>query len=155
MYKSKHIIVQHVKVKDALSILNSLGVKTSRTLFVVSTLGEITGTLTDGDIRRGLIKGLSIDDDVEVFMNPNFKYLLKDNFNINDLEKLQEKETEIFPVLSNERHIIKLIDIHEYVSYLPIDAVIMAGGRGERLKPLTDTVPKPLLPVGDKPIIEY
>lgn len=51
--------------------------------------------------------------------------------------------------------IMNVVNFRHQRSYLPIDAVVMAGGRGERLRPLTDNTPKPLLPVGDKPIIEH
>ena len=61
----------------------------------------------------------------------------------------------IFPVVDAQMKIINVVNFRHQKSYLPVDALIMAGGRGERLKPLTDNTPKPLLKVGDKPIIEH
>jgi NDP-sugar pyrophosphorylase family protein len=61
----------------------------------------------------------------------------------------------IVPVLDQNECIVNVLNLKHHTSYLPIDAVIMAGGRGERLRPLTDSVPKPLLPISGKPIIEY
>lgn len=61
----------------------------------------------------------------------------------------------MIPLVDNNHKLIKIFDLQYTKSYLPIDAVIMAGGRGERLSPLTDTTPKPLLPLGDKVIMEY
>jgi len=61
----------------------------------------------------------------------------------------------LVPILDNEDHIVDIIDLERYRTKLPIDAVIMAGGKGERLRPLTEKTPKPLIKVGDKEIIDY
>jgi NDP-sugar pyrophosphorylase family protein len=61
----------------------------------------------------------------------------------------------LLPVLDDNQQIVQILDLKQIKTSLPVDAVIMAGGRGERLRPLTDKVPKPMLPLGDKPIIEH
>src|SRR5436190_4398121 len=126
-----------------------------KTLFVRSEEGRLLGTLTDGDIRRGLIKGLDIDGSVAGFMYRDFKFLINDKYSIKDIESLRIEEINLVPLLTEDKHLIKIIDLSHHRSYIPCEAVIMAGGRGERLRPMTDLVPKPLLKVGGKPIIEY
>ena len=61
----------------------------------------------------------------------------------------------LVPVLDKEKHIVDVINLERFKTRLPIDAVLMAGGKGERLRPLTEKTPKPLLPVGDKAIIDH
>ena len=67
---------------------------------------------------------------------------------------MRRKGISLIPVLDSERHIVEVIDLTEYKSALPVDAVLMAGGKGERLRPLTLDTPKPLLKMGDKAIID-
>ena len=62
---------------------------------------------------------------------------------------------QLVPILDEEHHIVDIINLEKYKTRLPVDAVIMAGGKGERLRPLTQKTPKPLLPVGNKAIIDY
>ena len=150
---SKHFILSNSPVRQALEQLDFLA--HDLTLFVLNNDNILLGTLTDGDVRRGLLKGLNITDHVSQFMFPNFRYLQKNNYSISILDELREKKISLIPVLDDDKKIIRLINLNEKKSILPVDAVIMAGGRGERLKPLTDSLPKPLIKIGNKPIIEY
>jgi dTDP-glucose pyrophosphorylase len=142
-----------VSAKEALAKLDE--VIGSKTLFVLDGDKKLIGTLTDGDIRRGLLKGTDIEANVEEFISTDFRYLQKNNYSVAQLEKLRKDEIKLVPLLDENKCLINVIDFSFYKSFLPIDAIIMAGGKGERLKPLTDTIPKPLLKVGDKPIIEH
>jgi dTDP-glucose pyrophosphorylase len=148
-----HIIQTNSKVIIALKQLNDLG--SDAILFVTSVSGELIGSLTDGDIRRGLLKGLTIENSVNEFIQENPKYISKDNYSIDDIINFKLNEFRIIPVLDGQKNIINIINFRLQKSYLPIDTILMAGGRGERLKPLTDTIPKPMLKIGDKPIIEH
>lgn len=148
-----HLIASGSKIKDALIQLDKLA--GDAIVFVVGQNDELIGSLTDGDIRRGLIKGISIDDSVNKVIQPNPRFIFKGEQNIKEIIDFREKNFRILPVLNGNGKIINVINFRRLRSYLPLDAVIMAGGRGSRLKPLTDTVPKPLLKVGDKPIIEH
>lgn len=150
---SRHSILQDSTVKDALSALNNLSGE-RMTLFVVDNSGKLKGTVTDGDIRRALLSGSSLDSPVTAVMNRNFiaargKEELRDKISVARVKRL-----DLLPVVTEGR-LSAIIDLTFVKTYLPIDAVLMAGGRGERLRPLTDTLPKPLLPVGDKPIIDH
>lgn len=150
-----HIIPASLTVKSALVHLNNLTSSDPLTLFIVNKDNKIIGTLTDGDIRRGLLEGKSIEESVEVFMYRNFKYLQRNKFKIEFIDELKENEIDLIPFINDQFEIEKIIDLTKKKSVLPVDAVIMAGGEGKRLKPLTDNTPKPLLKIGNKPIIEY
>jgi dTDP-glucose pyrophosphorylase len=151
---NKHLFDFRKPVKEALIQLNELAA--DAILFIVDEDNKLIGSLTDGDIRRGLINNLCIDENVLKFIQTDPKYLRKGNEDIKKILDYKENNYRLIPVLNKDNdQIIKIINFRKIKSYLPIDAVIMAGGRGQRLKPLTDDTPKPLLKVGDKPIIEH
>ncbi len=140
-------------IRQALECLNYLAI--DAIVFIVDGKQKLIGSVTDGDIRRGLIKGYHIENLVDYIIQPNPKFIRKGERNINKVIEYREKNFRILPVLDKNDKIVNVINFRELKSYLPVDAVIMAGGRGERLRPLTDTTPKPLLKVGDKPILEH
>ncbi|MBW8242638.1 nucleotidyltransferase family protein [Muricauda oceani] len=148
-----HLILSGSRIRQALIKLDELA--SDAILFVIDENNKLKGSLTDGDIRRGLIKGISIEDEVDSVIQPNPRYVVKGEQNIKEIIEYREKNFRIIPVLNGEGTIVNIINFRNIRSYLPVDAVIMAGGRGSRLRPLTDTVPKPLLKVGDKPIVEH
>lgn len=148
----KNTISVHSSVREALALLENLDIQT---LFVVDEEGRVKGTLTDGDIRRGMLGGAVIDDPVSNVMQRNFKFLRRDKMDVQTIRAYRDKLIKIIPVLDEEGYIVDTVNLNKYRSRLPIDAVLMAGGRGERLRPLTEHTPKPLLPVGDKAIIDH
>lgn len=127
----------------------------SQTLFVIDDDERMVGTLTDGDIRRGLIRGAAMEDSVSTVMHTDFKFVREGQNDAFHLKDLREKQIFFVPVLDADNHIIEVCNLIKYHNYLPIDVVLMAGGKGERLRPLTEKTPKPLLPVGDKVIIDH
>lgn len=151
--KELHIIDQNVSIKTALERLTALG--QNLTLFIINEAQGLIGVITDGDIRRGLIKGIQLDQPVSLIMNKKFKYLDENKYSFDVIEKLKASSVKIIPVIDNEFRIIRIINISLIKAILPVDAVIMAGGRGERLMPLTSDKPKPMLEINGKPIIEH
>lgn len=150
-----HVISKDITLLDALKIINSLP-PDPLVLFVVDNENRMVGTLTDGDSRRALMAGASVHDKAEKIMLRNFRYMRLDDVN-NVLEIRHQKEMlmKLVPILDEERHIVDIINLEKFKTRLPVDAVLMAGGKGERLRPLTEKTPKPLLPVGDKAIIDH
>jgi dTDP-glucose pyrophosphorylase len=149
----KHLVHRDTPTRQALEQLEKLAL--DAILFVVDEDDRLMGSLTDGDVRRGLISGIDIGEPVTKFIQPDPKFIPKDQYNIADVIRMRDKNLRILPVINQDRVILNIVNFRLLKSYLPIDAVIMAGGRGSRLRPLTDKVPKPLLVVGDKPIIEH
>lgn len=150
-----HIISQSLTLIDALRRINSF-VGEPLVLFVVDDDNRMVGTLTDGDSRRALIAGISVNDPLQEVMHRDFNFLrLRVNDDVQHLQEQKRKKMKLIPVLDNENHIVVIINLEKYITRLPIDAVLMAGGKGERLRPLTEKTPKPLLPVGDKCIIDH
>lgn len=149
----KHLIHRSVALKACLQRLNELGL--DAILFVIDDSGNLKGSLTDGDIRRGFINNLSIQNSVEDFLQPNPRSIQRGQYTLQEIIVLREQGFKVLPVIDSSGLIVNVINFRYIKSYLPVDAIVMAGGRGERLKPLTDKTPKPLLVVGEKPIIKH
>lgn len=150
-----HTINQSVTLLKALEQINSLAPE-PLVLFVLDDENRMVGTLTDGDSRRALIGGSSVEDKVEKIMHCNFNYMkIEEIDDVRDLKRQKELKMKLVPVLDRDMHIVEIINLEKYKTRLPIDAVLMAGGKGERLRPLTEKTPKPLLTVGDKAIIDH
>jgi len=149
----QHIISNHFSIRDVLARLDKLA--SDAILFIVDENQALIGSLTDGDIRRGLIRELGLEDDVTKFIQGNPKFFVHGAFDFNQMQRWRTKNFKIIPVLDANSKVVDIVNFRLQKSYLPIDAVIMAGGKGTRLQALTKDTPKPLLKVGDKPIIEY
>ena len=149
----KHIISETKSLSEALKRLNSLPY--DKILFVIDYNNRLKGSITDGDIRRGLLKNKSIEVKLESIVEKNPKFLFRKEKNLKNLIQLRDNGYKIFPVLDSQKRIIEIINFNKKRSYLPIDALIMAGGKGRRLYPLTSEKPKPLLKIANKPIIQY
>ena len=150
----KYIILHTATIKEALVVLNEI-TSDVQSLLVVDDEQKLVGTLTDGDIRRGLISGTELSDFVSKIMHKDFKFILESKYDVTLVRKLRDKKILFIPVLDEEHHIVEVLNLKKMKSALPIDAVLMAGGKGERLRPLTEKTPKPLVKVGDKCIIDY
>ncbi|MBD5224023.1 MAG: NTP transferase domain-containing protein [Bacteroidales bacterium] len=150
--ENNYIITKDQNIINALTTLNKLR-NTSMTLFVIDSAKRMVGTLTDGDIRRALINGASLTTPIEQIMFTHFSYIKKNN-EVKKLKEFRHKGITLIPRLNELNHIVEIIDLTKNRTSLPIDAVLMAGGKGERLRPLTLDTPKPLLKIGSKAIID-
>jgi dTDP-glucose pyrophosphorylase len=149
----RHLIDEGATLMEGLARLNVLASDTI--LFVVDKDERLVGSLTDGDVRRGLLKGLGLDSYVRDFIAKPPRIIRKGQYTVDQIIEYRKNNLKIIPVVDNDNRMQNIVNFRYHRSYLPIDAIIMAGGRGERLKPLTDNTPKPLLKVGEKPIIEH
>ncbi len=150
-----HTINQNISLLDALTKINSLAPE-PLVLFVFDDDNHMVGTLTDGDSRRALINGSSLGDKVERIMHRNFNYMRVDTIeDVKEIKRQKNLKMKLVPVLDKDNHIVEIINFEVFKTRLPVDAVLMAGGKGERLRPLTEKTPKPLLSVGGKAIIDY
>lgn len=152
---NRHIISKDQSLLDALTLINTL-YPDPLVLFVVDEDNHMVGTLTDGDSRRALISGASVHDKAERAMHKRFNFMrVGDLNNVQEIKRQKEMNMKLVPILDEYDHIIDIINLQKFKTRLPVDAVLMAGGKGERLRPLTEKSPKPLLPVGDKAIIDH
>lgn len=151
---SKHTIKCNRTISDALAKINTFDADNPLVLFAINSEAQVVGTLTDGDIRRGLLANKTLDTRVEDVMKKDFRYFV----NLNDFEKFNEYkklDLKIVPLLDENKKLVDLINLASYKAMLPLDAVIMAGGKGVRLKPYTNDTPKPMLELAGKPILAH
>ena len=146
------VLSERATVKEAVHNLAETGLQV---VLTIGPDGALSGTLTDGDIRRGLIRGLTLESPIEtiVFRNP---IVVPPNMGADLLLHLMEaNKVHQLPVIDEHRTVVGLHLWHDLVSpgKLPNVMVIMAGGEGTRLRPHTETCPKPMLPVGGKPML--
>ena len=151
--KNSHTINKNAAIRQALEKLTALG--ENLTLFTINEKEELLGVITDGDIRRGLIKGFSLDDEISNIMNKNFKFIHENEISFDVITSLRKTSVKIIPILGIDNKILRFINLSDIKAILPIDAVLIAGGKGERLLPLTKNMPKPMLNIGAKPILEH
>lgn len=150
---SQYLISDKATVRDALVSLNALS-HDVLVLFVLNDSEQMIGTLTDGDIRRYLINGGDISNSIDGAITKHYQFITEKS-PLSVVRAFKQKNFILIPCLDENNRIVKVVNLKKKKSLLPVDAVLMAGGRGERLRPLTERTPKPLLCVGDKAIIDY
>ncbi len=150
----KHIINDSATLIEALDRLNQLSGQVM-TLFAVNQRGEMTGTLTDGDVRRALLSGLTLQSLVSDAMHRSFLALDNSSPSSATMKEAQRRGVRLLPRLDSYKKIVGLVDLNRTRALLPLTAILMAGGKGERLRPMTLSRPKPLLEIDGKAIIDY
>lgn len=158
MNKEPHIIEQTATIREALGRLNSLS-GGKMTLFVVRDVDNpiVVGTLTDGDVRRAILRGVSLDDTVQCAMFTDFRSLHVDipGDEVDTYRRMRADGIRLVPRIDAEGRLIEMVDLDCFHTHLPLTAILMAGGQGERLRPMTLKCPKPLLKIEGKAIIDY
>lgn len=149
-------------IKEALKKFNEIGEKV---LIVVDKNNHLLGTITDGDIRRYILNTGTIEGNIENIYNKNPKFIYSDDSKEKAKQIMLENKVEILPVIDNQKRVVDYIvwidlfedkfEYYEPKEKIDIPVVIMAGGKGTRLDPFTKVLPKPLLPVKDKTIVEH
>jgi dTDP-glucose pyrophosphorylase len=158
----KDITIQsNATIKEAMEALSQTAEKV---LLVVDANQRLIGCLTDGDIRRYILKGMDLSGTIKSAYNKNPVFVFREEGNQEKIKDIILKnKLELLPILDENRIVV------EYVSWrkafgsdrkvkdpkLDIPVVIMAGGKGTRLEPFTKVLPKPLIPVGEKPVIDH
>jgi dTDP-glucose pyrophosphorylase len=154
-------ITPDATIKEAMEALDKTAQKL---LLVVDETETLIGTLTDGDIRRYILKGGELSGTIQNAYKTNPICVSKDDFDLDSVKNLLvEKAIGLIPILDEQDKAVDFItwekifegDRKPDKQKLDIPTVIMAGGKGTRLEPFTKVLPKPLIPIGDKPVIEH
>jgi dTDP-glucose pyrophosphorylase len=149
----KNIIRPDTPIRKARQIINTT---VSEIALVNDAQCRLVGVITDGDIRRGLLQSISLDEPVELIMNRNFTSVGLNASPEEILELMKLKVLRQIPVMDDQGRVIELKLLTEMTQLSPREnwVMLMGGGLGTRLRPLTDDCPKPLLKVGNKPLLE-
>jgi dTDP-glucose pyrophosphorylase len=148
----KILVTPSESIRTVLKIIDQQALKLA---LVVDHQNRLLGTVSDGDIRRAILNDASLEDEVSSIMNtqPTTSDVSMTRESI--LSLMEKKELHAIPILSNQV-VVGLETLHGLLHKPQYDnpVFLMAGGFGTRLKPLTDNCPKPLLKVGERPILE-
>ena len=153
----KNVLIENTKIVEALKILNTTPIKI---IFILNKKKELVGSITDGDLRRAFLKGFHTNDKVNCAMKKKTKFIY---YNQTTNEKLiknifSKKGIDQLPVINKKKKLINILLSSELNAYKPVQKnafVIMAGGFGKRLRPLTNNTPKPMIKIRNKPIMQY
>jgi dTDP-glucose pyrophosphorylase len=154
MKKWKSILVTpETSILDTIKVIDKSALQIA---LVVSSLNRLLGTVTDGDIRRGILKNVSLDSPVKQVMNLDPLVASSSESPKEIQSRMKARGLKHIPVVDENYSIVDLYLYDQFIAAQKRDnwVILMAGGLGTRLAPLTDLSPKPLLRVGDKPILE-
>lgn len=157
---TKPFVKENISIKIALKKLSSIG---SKCLIIINNKKRLLGTLSDGDLRRSIINGKDLNSSIKQLYNSSPIYLNKKNYNISHVKKIFiNKKIDIIPIVDENHNVVDVLTWSKIfkrninsLNKLNNTVVIMAGGKGTRLEPFTKILPKPLIPIQDKPIIEH
>lgn len=149
----KVLISESTTIREAIKVIDEGALQIA---LVVDNNGQLLGTITDGDVRRGILKGIALEEPAAQIMNSNPTVALEQENREEILKRLRQKSLHQVPVLDQDGRLVGLEVIEDLMGPQVRNnlVVIMAGGLGTRLKQLTSDTPKPLLKVGEKPILE-
>lgn len=140
-------------INDAISVINSSAFKIA---LVIDQSGNLMGTVTDGDIRRAILEFNDLQKPVKEIMNKDYKFAREKEDKFAQIKLMKKYGIKYLPLLDNTKKVKKILSIDELLKFnnRTNSIVIMAGGRGTRLSPLTDTCPKPMLKINGRPMLE-
>ena len=158
----KNLLIHSARsIKGALKQISLSGEKC---LIVVDGKDKFLGTLSDGDVRKAILNGKNLKDSIKTVFNENSTYLREGQYTIKEVKEIFLKDKyDLIPVINPSSEIVEILFWEKVfnkektykVEALSVPVVIMAGGKGTRLEPFTKILPKPLVPVHEKPIIEH
>ena len=148
------ILPADATIQQAIRNLSEVAIKI---VLVVNEAGELEGTISDGDIRRGLLKGLDLNSPIASVIHRNALVVPPEMGRDLVMQLMVANKIQQIPVVDEHRHVLGL-HLWDEITAAPVRPnlmVIMAGGMGARLRPHTENCPKPLLPVAGKPMLEH
>lgn len=150
----KYTILQSKKIRECMKKMDDEGI---RAIFICDANLKLHGIVTDGDIRRSLLKGVSLDSKIAQIVNSNPITATANENKKAVIERMLSNDIVIIPIVSDRKKLISVETINSISQpELKLNPVfIMAGGFGKRLKPVTNNCPKPMLQIGDKPLLEH
>lgn len=148
----EYFISNSATIRDAVAIID----RGAAQIALVTDSGVLIGIVTDGDVRRGLLRGELLDAPVATIMRRDFRSLPANATAADALALMQRETLHQIPALDATGRVLHLFLLEDLIKRqrLPNSVVIMAGGEGKRLRPLTNDCPKPMLQVAGKPLLE-
>jgi dTDP-glucose pyrophosphorylase len=150
------IVNEQITIRE---VLEKLDINTKGTVIVVDKDNKLLGTVTDGDIRRALLRGMTIGEKITSVYHKDCYFFIQGEYCESQVKKIfNDHQVRVIPIVDKNMIVQGVLDNKEFHILRNHDEetpiLIMAGGLGSRLKPLTDDIPKPMLKVGNKPILQ-
>ena len=154
-------ITPKINIHQAMEKISQTGKKC---LVIVDENKTLLGTLSDGDIRKAILNGIGFDDSIEGVYNAKPTVLVEGKYKLDGAKKLfLTNKFDLIPVVNGRDELVDILlwekllnnENNKKINKLNVPVIIMAGGKGKRLEPFTKILPKPLVPVNEKPIIEH
>jgi len=158
------MIIKNILINPSKTILDALNLiqkNLHKSVIVIDRGGKLLGILSDADIRRAFLKGIKSTERIKKYYNKKILFVKDKKFDLLKVrKKIMEEDLFIVPIVDKNKRVIDLIsyknlDYKGKPKIQDIPTVIMAGGKGKRLKPFTDILPKSLIPINNKTILEY
>lgn len=149
----KVLVLPDTSIRETIEIIELYSLQIA---IIVDCDNKLLGTVTDGDVRRGLLNGISLDDSVEKIMNKTPITITETKDEKEILNIFQTNKIRHLPILDNDGHVIGIKRLDDFLHSSKNEnwVILMAGGLGSRLRPLTNNCPKPMLPIGERPLLE-
>tara|TARA_Y100000741_G_C18249991_1_gene556952 strand:- start:1003 stop:2064 length:1062 start_codon:yes stop_codon:yes gene_type:complete len=154
------IILKNKTIKEAMELIN---LNKHKCIVIVDKKRKFLGTLSDGDIRNALLNNFELSSKIAKIYNSKAKFVFEKDSNIQNLKKIfLSKNYDIIPIINSKRQIIDVVywakifnEEKQKKDKVDVPVIIMAGGLGTRMQPFTHILPKPLIPINNKPTIEH
>ena len=156
------LIKPNLKIKNALKQMSETGEKC---LVVVDEKNKLLGTLSDGDVRKAILNGKIHKDKINEYYQKRPTFLRKESYSLNQAKNIfLKKRIDVIPIVERSKKVIDVITFENifkknkssiHSKSFSKTVIIMAGGKGTRLEPFTNVLPKPLVPINEKPVIEH
>ncbi len=156
-------ILENSNIRQAMKILNKFA---SKTIIVINNKNKLIGTLSDGDIRRSVIRGFDLESSIKNIYNKKPIYMYDNEIDKKKLRKIfLKKKIHLIPIVNKKKRLVKIFHLEDVLDFDDLNykikeyskklgVVIMAGGKGIRMQPYTKIFPKPLLPMGEDTVID-
>ena len=149
-----------ITIRQAMKVLEKTAEKC---LLVVDENNKLLGTLTDGDLRRSILDGVKFSEHISASCNSEPTVLIKEKYTTEEAKQLlRDLKLDLIPIVDENNLVVEYItwldlkdEVQPKIKLGNVPVVIMAGGKGTRMEPFTKILPKPLVPIQEKPIIEH
>ena len=157
----KYFILNTSSVETAIKQFNKYG---TNSLIVINKKDKFLGVLSNGDLRKGILKKKKINFSIDKIYNSKPTFYFSENYEIKSIKSsFIKKGFDLIPILNSNKKVVKIFKLLDFIKNKNLekknlkktDAVIMAGGLGTRMIPFTDVLPKPLIPLSGKPVINH